>query len=572
MDELRAALEKALGESRRAPAEPVDAVAVQRRARQVATAAIVSETPVRRWTHRLDRVLLHPLAGPLILAVVMFTMFQAVFAWSEAPIGWIESGMAALGELVAGALPDGMIRSLIVDGVIGGVGAVVVFLPQILILFLFILLLEGTGYMVRAAFLMDRLMSRAGLSGRAFIPLLSSFACAVPGIMATRTIDNEKDRLTTILVAPLMTCSARLPVYTLIIAAFIPDRTVGPGIGLQGAVLFGLYLAGIVGALVAALFLRKTVARGAKSFFMMELPKYQLPTIKDVALGLWQRALIFLKRAGGIILVTTVLLWALASFPQAKPGERGAGRSYRSSIPPESMTIERFVRDLDELVDLVRRRFGKEQVVLLGHSWGSAIGLVYAARHPAKVAAYVGIGQVADMPEGERLSYDFALEEARRRDHRGALKALRRIGPPPHTVDEMLTSRKWVERFGGAFHARLSTGRLIWAALRTDEANLIDLMKFGQGNRFSLRHLWSEFRAFDIDDTLTAFETPLIFMLGRYDWQVPSVLAANYFERIDAPYKRLVWFEQSAHNPPFEEPERFSEALLEALTPVLLLK
>lgn len=321
-DELRNALEQVLAEPRRTAALPEDPQSLQREARRISQAATVSETPVRRWTHRLDRVLLHPLAGPLILALIMFTMFQAVFAWSEAPIGWIEAGMGALGEALAGALPEGLFRSLIVDGVIGGVGAVVVFLPQILILFLFILLLEGTGYMVRAAFLMDRLMSRAGLSGRAFIPLLSSFACAVPGIMATRTIDNEKDRLTTILVAPLMTCSARLPVYTLIIAAFIPERTIGPGIGLQGLVMFGLYLAGILGALVAALFLRKTVARGGKSFFMMELPKYQMPALKDVGLGLWQRALIFLKRAGGIILATTVVLWALASFPQAGPGEK----------------------------------------------------------------------------------------------------------------------------------------------------------------------------------------------------------------------------------------------------------
>ncbi len=319
-DATREALGSALLGPKRAPGG-VHAD-VHRQARSVADAAIVSETPVRRWTHRLDRVLLHPIAGPLILTLVMFTMFQAVFAWSEAPIGWIEGGMAALGEGFTAALPDGWLRSLTVDGIIGGVGAVVVFLPQILILFLFILLLEGTGYMVRAAFLMDRLMSRAGLSGRAFIPLLSSFACAVPGIMATRTIDNEKDRLTTILVAPLMTCSARLPVYTLIIAAFIPERDVLPGINLQGVVMFGLYVAGIVGALGAALLLRKTVARGASSFFMMELPKYQLPALKDVALGLWQRAIIFLKRAGGIILITTVVLWALASFPQAGPGEK----------------------------------------------------------------------------------------------------------------------------------------------------------------------------------------------------------------------------------------------------------
>ena len=323
VDELREALSRRLlgPKARHEPAVP-DRSTVQREARRIAAAAIVNETPVRRWTHRLDRVLLHPIAGPLILAFVMFTMFQAVFAWSEAPIGWIEALVGGIGEAVTAALPEGLLRSLLVDGVIAGVGAVVVFLPQILILFLFILLLEGTGYMVRAAFLMDRLMSRAGLSGRAFIPLLSSFACAVPGIMATRTIDNEKDRLTTILVAPLMTCSARLPVYTLIIAAFIPNRNVLPGVNLQGVVMFGLYLAGIFGALGVALLLRNTVARGGSSFFMMELPKYQLPPLKDVALGLWQRGSIFLKRVGGIILVTTVALWALMSFPQAGPGEK----------------------------------------------------------------------------------------------------------------------------------------------------------------------------------------------------------------------------------------------------------
>ena len=225
-----------------------------------------------------------------------------------------------------------MLRSLIVDGLFAGVGAVIVFLPQILILFLFILVLESTGYMVRAAFLMDRLMSHAGLSGRAFIPLLSSFACAVPGIMATRTIDDPKDRLTTILVAPLMTCSARLPVYTLIIGAFIPARSVGPGIGLQGLVMFGLYIAGIVGALLAALVLRRTVVKGGGGAFMMELPKYQMPRLADVAIGLWQRAAIFLKRAGGIILVTTIILWALASFPVAGPGQKQSDVSIAGKI------------------------------------------------------------------------------------------------------------------------------------------------------------------------------------------------------------------------------------------------
>jgi ferrous iron transport protein B len=316
-----------------------DSLHLQRRAREIAMAAIVSETPVRRITHRLDGLLLHPIAGPLILAAVLFVMFQAVFAWSVVPADALETATLSLGQAIGNALPDGVFRSLIIDGVFAGVGAVIVFLPQILILFLFILVLESTGYMVRAAFIMDRLMSHAGLSGRAFIPLLSSFACAVPGIMATRTIDDPKDRLTTILVAPLMTCSARLPVYTLIIAAFIPARTVGPGLGLQGLVLFALYVAGVVGALLAAIALKRTVVKGGGGGFMMELPKYQLPRLADVAIGLWQRALIFLKRAGTIILFTTIVLWALASFPQAGPGQKQSDVSIAGHIADGIHTV-----------------------------------------------------------------------------------------------------------------------------------------------------------------------------------------------------------------------------------------
>jgi Fe2+ transport system protein B len=259
-------------------------------------------------------------------------MFQAVFSWSVVPADALQAATLSVGNWVGNALADSWLRSLIVDGIFAGVGAVIVFLPQILILFLFILVLESTGYMVRAAFIMDRLMSHAGLSGRAFIPLLSSFACAVPGIMATRTIDDEKDRLTTILVAPLMTCSARLPVYTLIIGAFIPAITVGPGIGLQGLILFGLYISGIASALLASLVLSRTVVKGGDGHFMMELPKYQLPRLADVAIGLWQRAMIFLKRAGTIILATTIILWALASFPQAGPGEKQSDVSIAGHI------------------------------------------------------------------------------------------------------------------------------------------------------------------------------------------------------------------------------------------------
>ena len=293
-----------------------DIVALQRRARAIAVAATTEEGFKRRWTHRADAVALHPIIGPLLLGAILFVMFQAVFAWSKAPQDLIDTGFQQLQAIVSAAMPAGFIRSLIVEGLIAGVGAVIVFLPQILILFLFILLLEASGYMVRAAFIMDHLMSRVGLSGRAFIPLLSSFACAIPGIMATRTIDDPKDRLTTILIAPLMTCSARLPVYAVIIAAFIPARAIGPGIGLQGLVLFGLYIAGVGGAMLAAFLLRRTVTKGPPPGFMMEMPKYQMPIWRDVALGLWQRAMIFLKRAGTIIAFTTMVLWLLVSYPK----------------------------------------------------------------------------------------------------------------------------------------------------------------------------------------------------------------------------------------------------------------
>jgi len=325
LDHLRESIVAAL--PAHAPAAPVrrdhadlDEVALRREARRIAGRAIVRETASRRLTGTIDKAVLHPVLGPVILLALLFVMFQAVFSWSEAPVAWIEGMMAALEDGVRALLPAGFLRDLIVQGVIAGVGAVVVFLPLILILFFFILMLEATGYMTRAAFLMDGLMAKVGLSGRAFIPLLSSFACAVPGIMATRTIADPKDRLTTILIAPLMTCSARLPVYTLIIAAFIPDRTVAGGIGLQGLVLFALYVAGILGALIAATFLRYGVVKGGGGSFLMELPKYQMPLWKDVALGLWQRALIFLKRAGTIIFYTTIILWLLLSFPKPPQG------------------------------------------------------------------------------------------------------------------------------------------------------------------------------------------------------------------------------------------------------------
>jgi ferrous iron transport protein B len=298
----------------------------------MAEGAIVSETSRHRLHAQLDQVLLHPWLGPPILFALLFVIFQAVFAWATPFADALQAGVDALIALASSELPAGIVRDFLTQGVLSGVGSVIVFLPQIVILFAFILAMEQSGYMARAAFLMDRMMARVGLSGRSFIPLLSSFACAVPGIMSTRAIADPKDRLTTILIAPLMTCSARLPVYAVIIGAFIPARTVGLGVGLQGLVLLGLYLAGIVGALCAATVLRRTVTKGGASGFIMELPKYQWPPLRDILLGLWQRAWIFLRRAGTIIFTVTVVLWLLLSFPKAAPGESQVNASFAGHI------------------------------------------------------------------------------------------------------------------------------------------------------------------------------------------------------------------------------------------------
>ncbi|MBD9369217.1 ferrous iron transporter B [Xanthomonas sp. XNM01] len=265
----------------------------------------------------LDRWLLHPLFGLLTLAVVMFLIFQAVYAWATPVMDLIEAGTGALGEWAGGVIPEGPLNSLVVDGIIAGLGGVIVFLPQILVLFAFILALEESGYLPRAAFLLDRMMAGAGLSGRSFIPLLSSFACAIPGIMATRSIQDPRDRLATILVAPLMTCSARLPVYALLIGAFIPSQTVWGGFNLQGLVLFGLYMAGILSALAVSFVMKKWRRDKSEHPLLLELPSYRLPNPRDLLIGLWERALIFLKRVGGIIFALTVLLWVLLNFPAA---------------------------------------------------------------------------------------------------------------------------------------------------------------------------------------------------------------------------------------------------------------
>jgi len=301
----------------------IDAVPVeetQREVRRIIDACVSFDKDTGNLSEQIDQVVLHPVAGPAILALLMFLIFQAVFSWAAAPMDLIKTGVEGLGTWIGSNMAEGPLRGLIVDGIFGGVGSVLVFLPQILILFFFILVLEDCGYLPRAAFLLDRMMGSVGLSGRAFIPLLSSFACAIPGVMAARTIQNPRDRLVTIMIAPLMTCSARLPVYALVIAAFIPSRKLAGGIDLQGLVLFLLYAAGIVSAMAVAWFFKRTARAKGQHPLMLELPAYHWPHLHNLFLGLWERAKIFLTRVGTVILTLMVLVWFLSSFPGAPEG------------------------------------------------------------------------------------------------------------------------------------------------------------------------------------------------------------------------------------------------------------
>ena len=292
---------------------------LQGEVRRILAIAAPNAAQFQRFDHRIDAVVMHPVWGLVLLAAVLFLVFQAVFSWANVPMDAIKAVMAAAGQWTTAHLADGPLRSLLVDGVIAGAGSVIVFLPQILILFFFILLLEDSGYLPRAAFLLDNVMGRVGLSGRAFIPLLSSFACAIPGIMATRTIANWKDRLATIMVAPLMTCSARLPVYALLIGAFVPDRSVGL-FNLRGLTLFGLYVAGVVSALGVAWVFKRVWMKSRYQPLMLELPPYRLPGLRNLMLGLWERARIFMRRVGGIIFALMVVLWFLSSYPAPPEG------------------------------------------------------------------------------------------------------------------------------------------------------------------------------------------------------------------------------------------------------------
>src|SRR5712675_35469 len=361
--------------------------ATQREADRIIAATVSLPTRPDTWTARIDAVVLHPVAGLTILALILFVMFQAVFAWAQPLMELLSDAFTALGQLVHDTLPAGLLQSFLQNGVISGVGSVIVFLPQIIIIFLFILMLEDFGYMARAAFLMDRIMGGAGLHGRAFIPLLSSFACAIPGIMATRVIDNRRDRLTTILIAPLMTCSARIPVYTLIISAFVPAEQVWGWADLRGLVMFGLYAAGIASALGMSFLIKFLMWRDyAPAPFMLELPDYKMPRPKSIAIGVYTRAKMFLQRAGTTIFSMMVLIWFLASFPSPPAGAEGPAINF-SLAAMIGKTLEPLLAPLgfnwQIVVALIPGMAAREVAV-------AALGTVYAIEGGKEAAEQIG--------------------------------------------------------------------------------------------------------------------------------------------------------------------------------------
>ncbi len=328
-DEIAAQAQPQTKQNQWRPLSASELRATQREADRIIAACVSLPARPDTWSAKIDAVVLHPVAGLVVLLAILFVMFQAVFAWAQPLMEALSSAFDSLGQFVHDTLPAGLLQSFLQNGVISGVGSVIVFLPQIIIIFLVILLLEDFGYMARAAFLMDRIMGGAGLHGRAFIPLLSSFACAIPGIMATRVIDNRRDRLTTILIAPLMTCSARIPVYTLIISAFIPEKEVGGLFNLRGLVMFGLYAAGILSALGVSFVIKFFMLRDYQPApFMLELPDYKLPRLNSIAIGIYTRAKMFLQRAGTTIFAMMVLIWFLASFPQPPAGAADPAINY----------------------------------------------------------------------------------------------------------------------------------------------------------------------------------------------------------------------------------------------------
>ncbi len=345
-----------------------------------------SDQKQHRISEKIDRVLTHKFFGLVILVIVLLVVFQTIFSWASLPMDLLEKGFGSLGDVVRGSLPPGVLTDLLTDGIIAGVGGVVVFLPQILLLFFFISLLEDSGYMSRAAFLLDKLMSRVGLHGKAFLPLISSFACAIPGIMATRTIESRRDRFTTIMIAPFMSCSARLPVYTLMIATFFAGQTVFGFISLGALLMLAMYALGIIVAIIVALILKRTVLKAPPPPFLMELPPYRLPNLRTVFQNMLTRAFLFLKRAGTVILAISIILWALMYFPRAAVQSPTANVQGQVAAGSEQRTTnEQPLAESEQLKHSFAGKLGHalEPVIQpLGFDWKIGVALIasFAAR------------------------------------------------------------------------------------------------------------------------------------------------------------------------------------------------
>jgi ferrous iron transport protein B len=358
-----------------------------------------TSTPGETFSDKLDRILTHKLWGTLIFIAIMTTMFQSIFTFARIPMDAMQTGVDWLGGVVARSVPRGDLNSLLVDGIIAGVGAVIVFLPQILLLFLFIGFLEDTGYMARAAFLMDRLMSKVGLHGKSFIPMLSSFACAIPGIMATRTIESPKDRLVTILVSPLMSCSARLPVYTLLIAACIPNTTVFGFLKLAGLTMLAMYLLGIIVALLMAWLFKKTLLKGETPLLIMELPPYKRPLLRVVVRHMWDRSRLFLRRAGTVILGINILLWFFATYPRNSAVDKEYS-ARRAAIMAEPTPQE--ANQGNQRAQKLAALDNEESGVKLRYSFAGRIGhIIEPAIAPLGFDWKIGIGLVSSFAARE---------------------------------------------------------------------------------------------------------------------------------------------------------------------------
>jgi len=381
-------------------------------------------------SEKIDRVLTHKFFGLIILVGILLLVFQTIFSWANLPMDLLETGFGAFGDFARASLPEGLLADLIVDGVIAGVGGVLVFLPQILLLFLFISILEDTGYMARAAFLLDKLMSRVGLHGKAFLPLMSSFACAIPGIMATRTIENRRDRLATIMIAPFMSCSARLPVYALMIATFFAGQTILGFISLGAVLMLAMYALGIVTAIIVAWILKKTILKSPPPPFVMELPPYRLPNARNVLQNMFNNGWEFLKRAGTVILAISIILWALTAFPRSAETSAPSSGISQNQIAPGNQEPNNIATDESQIAEAEKKAAAEKQGAALRNSYAGQLGrLIEPVIEPLGFDWKIGLALIASFAAREvlvsTLSIIYNTGKEENEESEGLMQAIR---------------------------------------------------------------------------------------------------------------------------------------------------